>query len=44
MKKLLDPILDELNNSYLNSNKEHLIETSGTNSIESTTQPFEQIP
>ena len=43
MKKATRSILDELNNLNFNRNKEHLIETSGTNLIESTINLFEQI-
>lgn len=43
MKKATRSILDELNNLNFNRNKEHLIETSGTNLIESAINLFEQI-
>jgi len=43
MKKATRSILEELNNLNFNRNKEHLIETSGTNLIESAINLFEQI-
>ena len=43
MKKATRSILDELNNLNFNRNKEHLIETTGSNLIESVINLFEQI-
>lgn len=43
MKKATRSILDELNNLNFNRNKTHLIETTGTNLIDSTINLFEQI-
>ena len=43
MKKATRSILEELNNLNFNRNKEHLIETTGTNLIESAVNLFEQI-
>ena len=43
MKKATRSILEELNNLNFNRNKEHLIETTGTNLIESAVNLFAQI-
>ena len=43
MKKATRSILEELNNLNFNRNKEHLIETTGSNLIESVINLFEQI-
>lgn len=43
MKKATRSILEELNNLNFNRNKEHLIETTGTNLIDSVINLFEKI-
>lgn len=43
MKKATRSILEELNNLNFNRNKQHLIETTGTNLIDSVINLFEQI-
>lgn len=43
MKKATRSILEELNNLNFNRNKEHLIETTGVNLVESTINLFEQM-
>ena len=43
MKKATRSILEELNNLNFNRNKEHLIETTGANLIDSAINLFEQI-
>lgn len=43
MKKATRSILEELNNLNFNRNKEHLIETTGVNLIESAVNLFAQI-
>ena len=43
MKKATRSILGELNNLNFNRNKQHLIETTGTNLIDSVINLFEQI-
>ena len=43
MKKATRSILEELNNLKFNRNKEHLIETTGANLIDSAINLFEQI-
>ena len=43
MKKATRSILEELNNLNFNRNKEHLIETTGANQIDSAINLFEQI-
>ena len=43
MKKATRSILEELNNLNFNRNKEHLIETTGVNLVESAINLFEQM-
>ena len=43
MKKATRSILEELNNLNFNRNKEHLIESTGTNLIDSVINLFEKI-
>ena len=43
MKKATRSILEELNNLNFNRNKDHLIETTGVNLVESAVNLFEQI-